>query len=60
MSLGGLQASHMMQVVMALSQNAAHIPYRSSKLTHFLKDSIGGSCRTLLVACAWSEVTSAR
>ena len=44
------------QVVIALSQRAGHVSYRSSKLTHLLKDSIGGNCRTLLVACAWSEV----
>ncbi|DBB13877.1 hypothetical protein WJX82_005698 [Trebouxia sp. C0006] len=44
------------QVIIALSKkNAKHVPYRSSKLTHFLKDSIGGNCQTLLVACIWSE-----
>ena len=47
----------LLQVVTALSQKAGHVPYRSSKLTHYLKDSIGGNCRTLLVACAWSEVS---
>ena len=47
----------LLQAVMALSQKAGHVPYRSSKLTHYLKDSIGGNCRTLLVACAWSEVS---
>ena len=47
-----------MQVIIALSKrNAKHVPYRSSKLTHFLKDSIGGNCQTLLVSCIWSDVS---
>jgi kinesin family protein 6/9 len=46
-----------MQVIMALSEKSTkHVPYRSSKLTHFLKDSIGGNCRTRLIACIWSDV----
>lgn len=28
-----------------------HVPYRDSKLTELLRDSIGGSARTLMVAC---------
>uniref|UniRef100_A0A672UGK5 Kinesin-like protein n=1 Tax=Strigops habroptila TaxID=2489341 RepID=A0A672UGK5_STRHB len=28
----------------------SHIPYRDSKLTRLLKDSIGGNCRTVMVA----------
>lgn len=48
------------QVVLALSKRGGcgHVPYRSSKLTHFLKDAIGGNCRTLLIACIWSDVRS--
>ncbi len=54
----GLCTCSWLQVIIALSKkNAKHVPYRSSKLTHFLKDSIGGNCQTLLVACIWSEVT---
>ncbi|XP_029066589.1 kinesin-like protein KIF18B isoform X3 [Monodon monoceros] len=28
----------------------SHVPYRDSKLTRLLKDSIGGSCRTVMIA----------
>ena len=46
-----------MQIVLALSKKGTqHVPYRSSKLTHFLKDSIGGNCQTRLIACIWSDV----
>jgi kinesin family protein 6/9 len=45
------------QVIIALSKRGGrHVPYRSSKLTHLLKDSIGGNCHTLLIACVWSDV----
>ena len=44
------------QVIVALSvRGRDHIPYRSSKLTHVLKDSLGGNCKTLMVACIWGE-----
>ena len=47
----------MLQVVLALSRKGSqHVPYRSSKLTHLLKDSIGGNCQTRLIACIWSDV----
>eukprot|EP01026_Neomeris_dumetosa_P014889 TRINITY_DN1551_c0_g1_i4.p1 TRINITY_DN1551_c0_g1~~TRINITY_DN1551_c0_g1_i4.p1 ORF type:complete len:895 (-),score=145.35 TRINITY_DN1551_c0_g1_i4:394-2733(-) len=44
------------QVIVAMSaKKEQHVPYRSSKLTHFLKDSIGGNCKTTLVACCWGN-----
>jgi kinesin family protein 5 len=31
----------------------AHVPYRDSKLTHILRESLGGNCKTtLLIACS--------
>lgn len=48
--------SFLEQVVIALaSRNRDHVPFRQSKLTHYLKDSIGGNCNTLLVANMWAE-----
>ena len=32
------------------SQGARHVPYRDSKLTKLLQDSIGGRCETALIA----------
>ena len=34
-----------------------HIPYRDSKLTRLLKDSLGGSTKTVMIACI-SQVAS--
>lgn len=43
-------------VVNALSEKkggkrAGHVPYRDSKLTRMLKDSLGGNARTLMLTC---------
>ena len=34
---------------------SAHVPYRESKLTRILQDSLGGNSRTLMVACVSPE-----
>lgn len=44
------------KVISALAERAGgmkklHVPYRDSKLTRLLQDSLGGNARTLLVAC---------
>lgn len=33
-----------------LADGIKHIPYRDSKLTRLLKDSLGGNCRTVMIA----------
>lgn len=41
---------------MALSEKQRdHIPYRQCKLTNLLKDSIGGNCKTIMIANIWPE-----
>ena len=48
--------TYLEQVVVALSSKGrAHTPYRQSKLTHLLKDSLGGNCKTLLIANVYGE-----
>jgi kinesin family member 6/9 len=42
-------------VVAALSQAGAAPAFRASKLTHLLRDSLGGNCVTTLAACAWGD-----
>jgi len=50
--------SFLEQVVVALSEKQReHIPYRQSKLTNMLKDSIGGNSKTIMLANIWPEVT---
>lgn len=41
--------TYLEQCVVALSKkNPGHVPYRQTKLTNVLKDSIGGNCNTLM------------
>ena len=48
--------SFLEQVVLALSDKKRdHIPYRQAKLTNFLRDSIGGNCKTVMIANIWPE-----
>ena len=43
-------------VIKALSSKQAYIPYRDSKLTQLLKDSLGGTAKALMVACITPSV----
>ncbi|XP_048452121.1 kinesin-like protein KIF9 [Rhincodon typus] len=48
--------SFLEQTIIALADpKRGHIPFRQSKLTHVLKDSLGGTCHTILVANIYGE-----
>ncbi|XP_069067038.1 kinesin-like protein KIF9 isoform X3 [Pleurodeles waltl] len=50
--------SFLEQTIIALADRSRdHIPFRQSKLTHALKDSLGGNCQTVLVANIYGEAT---
>ena len=44
------------QAVIALADlSREHIPFRQSKLTHVLKDSLGFGCQTVMIGNVWGE-----
>jgi len=51
-----LSLTYLEQVIVALNQKSkskgktAHVPYRNSLLTTILKDSLGGNCKTVMIA----------
>ncbi|GMI01223.1 hypothetical protein TrST_g7006 [Triparma strigata] len=49
--------TYLEQCVVALSKKGGggYVPYRQTKLTNVLKDSIGGNCNTLMFANMWGE-----
>jgi kinesin family protein 3/17 len=46
-----LSLSSLGNVINALSSRSSHVPYRDSKLTYLLSDSLGGNSLTLVLAC---------
>uniref|UniRef100_A0A8C8H7M4 Kinesin-like protein n=1 Tax=Oncorhynchus tshawytscha TaxID=74940 RepID=A0A8C8H7M4_ONCTS len=38
-------------VISALAEGNTHVPYRDSKMTRILQDSLGGNCRTTMFIC---------
>ena len=44
-------------VVSSNDKKRDHVPYRQSKLTNMLKNSIGGNCYTILIANLWPEAS---
>lgn len=56
-----LSLTYLEQVILALhekmkSGQRSHIPYRNSLLTTILKDSLGGNCKTIMVANVSPEI----
>eukprot|EP01032_Pedospumella_encystans_P039242 gene39242-biopygen24563 len=45
-----LSLSALGNVISALSEGSRHIPYRDSKLTRLLQDSLGGNTKTMMIA----------
>eukprot|EP00887_Chlorella_sp_A99_P006382 scaffold3.g6382.t1 len=43
------------QVIVCLQERKPHVPYRNSLLTMLLRDSLGGNCRTVMVATVSPE-----
>lgn len=39
-----------MSILLFFQRRNQHIPYRNSKLTRLLKDSLGGNCQTIMIA----------
>ncbi|XP_078281627.1 kinesin-1 heavy chain isoform X3 [Rhinoraja longicauda] len=38
-------------VISSLAESSGYIPYRDSKMTRILQDSLGGNCRTTIIIC---------
>ncbi|XP_071758626.2 kinesin-1 heavy chain-like [Centroberyx gerrardi] len=38
-------------VISALAEGSTYVPYRDSRMTRILQDSLGGNCRTTMVIC---------
>ncbi|EOD05733.1 hypothetical protein EMIHUDRAFT_52786, partial [Emiliania huxleyi CCMP1516] len=58
-----LSLSALAKVMATLSEprgggHPPHVPYRDSKLTRLLQDSLGGNCRTSMVACVSPQPTA--
>ncbi|KAL4436364.1 hypothetical protein ABPG77_009926 [Micractinium sp. CCAP 211/92] len=47
-------------VIASLQSKSGHVPYRNSKLTQVLQDSLCGSSKVLLVCCVSPEVANAQ
>lgn len=58
-----LSLTYLEQVIVALNQKSKsktkqHIPYRNSLLTTLLKDSLGGNCKTVMIATVSMETSN--
>lgn len=46
-------------VVRALNANERHVPFRDTKVTRMLQDSIGGASQALMITCLVSHLVTA-
>ena len=52
-----LSLSALGNCINALANGRKHVPYRDAKLTHLLRDALGGNCKTSLIINASSRLT---
>ena len=54
--------SYLEQVIIALHDqtkgNRTHVPYRNSMMTSILRDSLGGNCRTVMIANLSTDISN--
>ena len=54
--------SYLEQVIIALHDkaqgNRVHVPYRNSMMTSILRDSLGGNCRTVMIANLSTDISN--
>ena len=50
-----LSLHYLEQCIVALSEKRPHIPYRNSMMTSVLRDSLGGNCKTAMIATVSAE-----
>lgn len=43
-------------VTVCVHVQKSHVPYRDSKMTRILQDSLGGNCRTTIIICCSPSV----
>lgn len=52
--------SYLEQVIIALHEKAkgtrVHVPYRNSMMTSILRDSLGGNCKTVMIASISTDI----
>jgi kinesin family protein 6/9 len=55
-----MSLSFLEQVIIALHEKAkghrVHVPYRNSMMTSILRDSLGGNCKTVMIANLSSDL----
>ena len=51
-----LSLHYLEQCIVSLSEKRGHIPYRNSMMTAVLRDSLGGNCKTAMIATVSAEL----